>query len=325
MWDPVRYVDTDFGLTGGESFEPNDGDEERDISLHQPHIMTVLGPISPEDLGVCQHAEHILAGPGTRNDVPAIRVAADELEAYFTVGGRSMVDITVGGSARNPDGLRTLAQLVPVHIVAATSVLAPVAQGAGRSLDNALQEIRHGIGDTGIRPGIVVTVSTTNLEANCDVSRQTGLPHFVLAGDDLDPGAMLSAPDVDEFRPERLIAGGLDADTGTATARTVFDRGWWLSFDRVGHDSPETDRRLAGLIAQLVAAGFGHRILLSQRLAGPGNFVSRGGSPGWIHVMERFVLDLMSAGLTGDQVRSILIDNPAQALAIVPPDGDGGG
>lgn len=47
----------DFGLEEGERFEPLDEDEELDLS--QPHVMTVLGPIDPGALGFTLHHEHV--------------------------------------------------------------------------------------------------------------------------------------------------------------------------------------------------------------------------------------------------------------------------
>jgi predicted metal-dependent phosphotriesterase family hydrolase len=105
-------------------------------------------------------------------------------------------------------------------------------------------------------------------------------------------------------------------EAGVEACLAILKRGAWISLDRIGHSR---DDQAAALVAALVVAGFGDRILLSQRLPGPASYVTRGGQPGWIHILERFVLDLMAAGLTGDQVRAILIDNQATALTITPP------
>jgi phosphotriesterase-related protein len=305
MWDPNRYVDTDFGLTPDERFEPDEDGQPIGSLEGQAHIMTVLGPIAPEDLGVCQHAEYLLHGPGTNPDAPAVRTAADELEAYFTVGGRSMVDISLGNPPRNVRGLRTLAQLVPVHIVAAT--------GGGLARESTLAEIEHGIDGTGIRPGIVVSTTVTEMQTSAEVANATGLPHLVLFGSGNQAPDLASRIEAAGADPKRTLVSLPGASLETCLR--ILDRGAWVSLDRIGD---ENDDRIAALVVELVAAGFGERVLLSQRLAGPASYVTRGGQPGWIHILERFVLDLMSAGLSGDHVRAILIDNQSRALTIPP-------
>ena len=69
MWDPQAYRDTDYGLEAIDSFEPEDFNQGDDVDLSQPHIMTVLGPIEPDQLGVCQPWEHVLNDAGL--DEPA--------------------------------------------------------------------------------------------------------------------------------------------------------------------------------------------------------------------------------------------------------------
>lgn len=123
MWDPRNYRDTVFGIGEDESFELPDSDLPDDLDLTQPHIMTVLGPIAPDRLGICQHREPILSNPAAHTDddpdycLDRIDLAREELEAFATAGGRSMVDATTIDCGRGPAGLRSIAQRLPVNIV----------------------------------------------------------------------------------------------------------------------------------------------------------------------------------------------------------------
>ncbi|HWV36759.1 MAG TPA: hypothetical protein VNZ55_14080, partial [Thermomicrobiales bacterium] len=168
MWDPRSYEDTDYGLDPGESFEP-DEDEWSGESLESlPHVMTVLGAIEPDELGVCLPHEHILCDPvAVTADEPDYRLdnpanALAELDAYVSVGGRGIVDCSTQDYGRDIDGLVALAQRVPVHIIAVTGRHKDL---HARRMENALDvdalvtefvnELRHGAGERGSRPGLI--------------------------------------------------------------------------------------------------------------------------------------------------------------------------
>lgn len=307
MWDPRRYVDTDFGLEGDEQFEPGEDRQFEGPDLASAHVMTVLGPISPDDLGPCMASETILP-PGSAVPV-RMRHAADELEAYFTVGGRAMADLATADSGRDAESLRTLAQIVPVHIIASTGAASPDAAGAYGLISRTVEECRTGIGDTGIRPG-VIRASIDTFELAHGAAAETGLPVSLQVP---EPGRALVLP----AHASRTIVGGFNRDPTIDESLAILETGSWLSIDRVGHDDGGDPGR-ARLVVELSERGFGDRILLGQRLE-PSHFVTHGSGPGWIHLLERFAISLLEAGGTGALVRSLLVDNQAAALTILPP------
>jgi phosphotriesterase-related protein len=116
-------------------------------------VWTVSGPVSPEELGLTLHHEHLLvdgasffeladsedaeafaASPLTPELVPRVRtascsnrdnlrldnvdLAAGELDEYARLGGRAIVDVTSSvGLGRNPAGLRAIAERTGLHVV----------------------------------------------------------------------------------------------------------------------------------------------------------------------------------------------------------------
>ncbi len=316
MWDPSRYRDTDYGLEQDESFEPSDAGDEEPPDLAEPFVMTVLGPIAPDQLGICQPHEHVLAGiTSQRGRLQELRLerAAEELEAFATVGGRAMVDMTVAGEGRDAAGLLALAQRVPVHLIAATGPHRGDADGRASLTAGTLADLTNGIDGTGVRPGIVVCpewVSPDQAARVIDAAAGRGWPVMIQGADACGTQMDLESHASD---PGRIIVH-VNGQTLLEELREVAGRGCWLVFTGA---ATETGDRLAGTVIDLAMRGHADQLLVSQGASVPlGIRIS--GEPVWTRLLERFTLELMDAGASAELVRSILIDNPARALAVHP-------
>ena len=67
-------------------------------------------------------------------------------------------------------------------------------------------------------------------------------------------------------------------------------------------------------IKALVDRGYINKILISQDICLQDCYVKNGGS-GYAQILNNVVPQLKSAGLTDDQVRTILVENPKRLLA----------
>ena len=84
-----------------------------------PHVQTVLGPIGPADLGFTLPHEHTQIAlwqiPARwdywqlTRDEPLI---LEELAAFRSAGGRSLVDLTLPGVGRDPAWLAAVARSI---------------------------------------------------------------------------------------------------------------------------------------------------------------------------------------------------------------------
>src|ERR1700674_4651491 len=85
-------------------------------------IVTVLGPIAPEQLGVTDAHDHLFlrspALPGQEFD-DAGR-AIEEVGAAKRGGLQAIVEVTPIGLGRRPAGMRAVSESTGVHVVAAT-------------------------------------------------------------------------------------------------------------------------------------------------------------------------------------------------------------
>jgi hypothetical protein len=113
----------DFGLAPGESFEPEDADEEEDFDLSQPYVMTLLGPIDPDELGFTLFVSD-RTWARWRDD-PGSAVADLEMAQY--AGLRAVAMLVERRASEEESDLLWIAQRSPVHLVVAeqSAALAP--------------------------------------------------------------------------------------------------------------------------------------------------------------------------------------------------------
>lgn len=89
-------------------------------------IMTVTGPIAPEELGYCQCHEHIAMSQGVSYQVnPALCMddmekSLEEVKRFHLKGGSSLIEAQPCGANRMALELRSLSEDSGIHIIAST-------------------------------------------------------------------------------------------------------------------------------------------------------------------------------------------------------------
>ncbi len=330
--------DYEWGLAPGESFEPDELDDE--ITTEQPHVMTALGPIAPGALGLTLHHEHVIAKPmdvGAADPdllLDSTDAAVAELEDAFFLGLRGIVDMTPADYGRDPDAILWVAQRVPVHVIVVTGHhkhlhAAPwvgessVAEIATQSID----EIRNGIGGTTMRAGVIKAGTSLNeitaveervLRAAAQAHLATGAPistHTDKGTMALEQIAILRAEGVS---PDRVIIGHLDFALDEDYLLRVLDTGAFVSFDQISKTKYASDEARAAMLAKLASRGHLGQLLISGDLARKSYWLAYDGGPGFRYLIESFPVTLMEAGLSASDVRTILVDNPELALTTQP-------
>ena len=153
-------------------------------------IITVLGPITPQELGITLPHEHLLldislpevrgdegyaitlenSGANRRyssNNPNNMRLKAEdeaivEMEQYRKNGGGALVEVSSIGLERDPEGLQRIAQASGVHVIMGSSYYVhhyhprEVAGMGERDITDAIVgEFAQGVEGTDIRPGII--------------------------------------------------------------------------------------------------------------------------------------------------------------------------
>lgn len=343
VWDPRTYKDTDYGLEKGESFEPETAwDVDTGVSTDEPHVMTLLGPIEPEELGVCLHHVHLLCDPvAVTGDDPDYRLddedkAEEEIEAFVTMNGRSLVDCSTRDYGRNIDGLVRIAGWMPVHLLAVTgrhkdlhASRMPNATDIDSLAAEFIEDLTEGVGEKHARSGVIKI--GTSLDTITDIERatieaagiahtMTGAPITTHAEDGTMALEQLELLRKGGVEAKRVIIGHLDKkpmDPGYL--REIGETGAFLSFDQIGTSNRFTDVDRAKVILSLVDDGYGDQILLSEDYGRKSLLLAYGGEPGLAYLQEWFMVMLMDAGLDAVSIRKMVVENAAQALTIRPP------
>jgi phosphotriesterase-related protein len=309
-----------------------------------PRVMTVSGPMPPDRLGFTLPHEHTgiaLWHIDKRWDywelTPDEDLITEELRDYRRRGGGTLVDLTLDGVGRDPHRLRRLASATGVTIVMGTGWYRGAHYPAEalidrRSVDDLarviVDELEHGVGQSGVRPGIIGEIGTDKpwvsaLEervhrAAARASVQTGMAittHGVQSPVGLVQLKIFTEEGVD---PSRVVIGHADSYHDLDFYLAVLDTGANLQFDFLGHrfGVEETlEPRLVETIVELLERGYAPQLLLSQDVCHNRQLKAHGGF-GYVYLHQHFLPTLRTAAVGEGEIRAMTIDNPARILTI---------
>ena len=355
-------------------------------------IMTVCGPILPEELGPTLAHEHLVCdisvyafpaenpieaqffdkkvsmenlrylryNPCTvrdncviTNSEEDIAFLSEELKRFAYVGGRSLVDMTLDGFGRDVSAAKKISENSGVNVISGCGNYVKEchpAYVAELTVDKLAQkyidEIMNGVGDTGIRPGVIGEIGTSweidpdekkVLIAAAIAQSETGLPinvhapcsnwenmHEILdileqAGADIDHVVL-------SHRCGSLAYPRLTADEAVEHLASLAARGCYVEFDLVGCVYPNftptdvlwnhaDDRERAFALLKLCQRGHSKKLLLSHDACYRSYFTSYGG---WAltHVMTDFKRMLDYVGVSEADYNNFIVKNPARMLTI---------
>jgi phosphotriesterase-related protein len=258
-------------------------------------INTVCGPVSVDDLGVTLMHEHlVIAYPGWEADTrrPGLRreeiveIAVDRIGQMQQFGIQSMLDPCPNDLGRDVELAAEVAGRTGFNIICATGLYKEDEGGASywhftRSLGKGVEamaelfirELTEGIGDTGIKAGIIKVATGEGritdyeyevLEAAALAAVETGAPITTHT----DQGTMgkvqqnfLTGKGV---AAHRIIIGHSCGSTDHDYHLDILDRGSYLGFDRFGLDVLLPDEQRIQSLVALLRKSWEHRIVVSH-------------------------------------------------------------
>jgi predicted metal-dependent phosphotriesterase family hydrolase len=313
------------------------------------HVMTVAGPVPSDALGFVLPHEHTgiaLWHVQDRWDYWELTVddaiVLPELEAYRAAGGGTIVDVTLPGVGRDPARLLRYAEATGLHVVMGagwyrTAYYPPEAMVDRRSTedlaDEIVREFTDGVGETGVRPGIIGEIGTDKPwlsaqeervhRAVARAARRTGMAvttHGVMSPVGL---AQLQVFEEEGLDPARVVIGHADSYPDLDHHLAIVGRGASLEYDFLGMSftvmEQHGEARVIELLGELVARGHADRILLSQDVCHNSQLRPYGGN-GYVYLIETFLPRLRAAGIDEAAIRMMTIDNPARVLGLADPD-----
>ena len=343
-------------------------------------VLTVLGPIDPDSLGVTLTHEHLLVddecyfrlpdeaserawihAPLTMDRLGGIaqrvhynldnmklmdvQAAIEEAFLYKYVGGGSVVDATSMGNGRDPLALARISRATGLNIIMGGSYYVPVAHPPDmdeRSEESIAEEIVRditvGVGDTGIRSGIIGEVgnfwplsdnSRKVLRASGYAQKQTGAPVLIHPGFHNDAlEEILNILVSGGAEPQGVVMGHLDSFGDMGVLKSLAETGCYLEWDIFGYEDTSYDtssyRSHLGLalpndvqrlqrIEYFVEEGYLDKIVIAHD-AGYKLRNARYGGKTYDHILTNIVPRMKKRGFTEEQIRTILVDNPRRIL-----------
>jgi predicted metal-dependent phosphotriesterase family hydrolase len=314
-----------------------------------PYVNTVLGPIHPAEIGVCSLHEHLIwSDPGwefspTAKEVfdpPAVfsKVYGD-LSAFREAGGRTMLDCSGIGIGREPELYAVWSRYSGVQVVCCTGFWARdkilpyfQAQDLDYITDLMVRELTVGMQSTAIKAGAIkVGNSRGNMwpeeeltfRAAARASNQTGaliVTHGVNFAE--LQVEILKDEGVD---PSRVIISHLDAAYNLDYERDlrIAQQGFFIGYDHIGTDpdwSPQPyamkDSKRVELVLKMIDAGQIERLVLANDTNSCSVGLAHRATPKhtFAHLITGFADMLRSAGVTDEQLNTMLVDTPRRAL-----------
>ncbi len=310
-----------------------------------PHVMTVLGAVEPSSLGFAlphEHTQIALWQIQDRWDYWELTgdepIILEELRLFREAGGTALADLTLPGVGRDPLWLRRLAERSGLHIVMGggwyrTAYYPPEALIDRRSADALAEELVHdatvGVGDTGIRIGILGEIGTDKpwmtpaeervFRAVARASRRTGLAiitHAVMS----DVGAaQMTVLEEEGVDPGRVVIGHADSYPVLDHYLSLIARGASIEFDFLGMSFTPMEQHAEGrvieLLLELLHRGHGDRVLLSQDVCHNSQLRHYEGN-GYTYLQTTFLPRLRAAGVPEADITRLTVDNPRRILSI---------
>jgi phosphotriesterase-related protein len=265
-------------------------------------------------------------------------LAARELVLFRDAGGSAVVDQTLPDIGRDLAGLARLARRTGLHIVAGCGFYVDethsptVAESTVEELAELLiAELTADAATGGIPCGVLGEIGLSSpmtaaerkvLRAVAIAQRETGAPISIHTQAPYPQGTqaldVLEAGGVD---PGRVAIAHVDSDIDPTYQTALVERGAFVEYDFFGwgeiaataeHFVHSDRERVAGVV-ELLAAGHGDRVLLSQDVVTRTQLAEYGGS-GYARLARDLPPLFAEYGVDDDGLRRLMTANPARWL-----------
>ena len=271
-----------------------------------------------------------------------------ELARFKAAGGVSVVEQSSQGAGRREKAIRDISLKTGVQIISGggfymkESLPDSITGSTERSLaEAAIKEIQSGIGDTGIRPGIIGEIGIGPvigeweqkiLRVAARAQKETGRPLSI---------HVQAVPTLKDFSGElngievlrqlenqgadisRVVICHTDAKINLEYIKKIVEIGAYAELDHFGKEyyfsdtgflmDRDMDRVLA--IKELIDSGLAGRILMSQDVCLKTDLITYGGF-GYAHILNNIVPAMKLKGISQEAIHIIMVDNPKTLLDV---------
>lgn len=315
----------------------------------QDQLMTVTGPISAEQLGICLHHEHIVSRFGEEPEAlptydydAALADIVPYLQYMRRLGCSSIFCCTTKYFGRDVKLLKRVAEASGMQIIANTGFYGaandryvPEFAFSSPAKDIAkiwTDEFTNGIDDSGIKPGfmkvgidggVLSEIDAKLVEAGAICHRETGLALQVHTGDNLPAvKQQLEILDKHGVSPTAWIWIHAQNVKNPDDLLYAAEKGAWISLDALRtvnyYEQREkvkiTVERHLELLNFLKERGFIKQVLLAH----DGSSYPQAGKSkrSFEPLFTTFIPMMKSIGYTQEEIDQLIIKNPTHAFAI---------
>jgi len=302
-------------------------------------IRTVLGDISPDQLGVTYMHEHlIIDSPIVAKDFPHIHLpnetdAITEVNECKKVGVGAMLDCMPLGSGRDAKKLLRIAEATGVNIISATGLHHDRYYREDDLLEKAsaeklaelfLRDINDGMEKTSAKAGAIKVVTSGPrikdrevklFEAAAIAHSESGAP--ILSHCEHGTGAIEQLELFSKFNIplSRVTLSHTDKEADLGYHHEILSSGVFVEYDQSLRQADDAKAPSAQLTSAMVGAGFVNQIMMGTDGARRSLWSSLGGTPGLAWLYSGWTSKLIEAGLNQNNIEQIFITNPTKALA----------
>jgi phosphotriesterase-related protein len=273
-----------------------------------------------------------------------------EARRFQSAGGGTIVDLSPPGIGRDPGALLRLSEESGLNVVMGCGYYVEAAHPERlRSMtadDIAVEligEITHGVGDTGIRPGIIGEIGTSGVDSasgakqghvteqearvlrgSARAALTTGVAvsvHLDARGQGADE--VIDILESESLPPHQIVIGHLDHVRDLDYHLRVADRGVFVEYDGFGREYYwaaadvywGNDAWRIHALAELIDRGYIGQLLVSQDVCFKMDLREYGGY-GYDHILIDIVPDLLRSGIRAADLDTILVTNPGRVLGL---------
>jgi phosphotriesterase-related protein len=314
-------------------------------------VNTVRGPIDGRDLGMTLMHEHVfvlspeIAKTSAEWDEEGVQATAvQRLRELKDHGIDTIVDLTVIGLGRFIPRIMSVADQVPdINIIAATGIYTynevpmyfhfrgpgTIFGGPEPMTEMFAREIADGIGDTGVRAGILKCATDTAgltpgvervLRAVARAHRQTGTPITTHTPTPPQPWGLEQQRIFAEEGVDltQVVIGHSGGTLDSAYHEAIIANGSYLGMDHFGIGTYSIAERVES-VKTLCDRGHADRIVLSHDAMChvdwfPPAVAAAWKDWRWTHIPDDVLPEMRRAGIAEDDITAMMVDNPRRIL-----------
>jgi phosphotriesterase-related protein len=272
------------------------------------------------------------------------REAVEEILHFKWAGGQTVVEMSNHGLGRDPQALARISRITGLHILmgcgyyfAASMPKGFEAKSEEEIAAEIVSDITQGVGTTGIKAGYIGEIGTSwpldpreikSLRAAVKAQKITGANLNVHPGQaeeasfrclDIlqEAGADLTRTTMDHIdRAVRIPENRFKLlEKGLILEYDLFGREGYYPLKQRHIDLPTDHQRLNEII-EIIKAGYIKQILISQDIWNKHQRKKYGGW-GYDHILRNTVPVMRAKGITEEQIRILLVENPRRVYSFV--------